>query len=427
MLCPLILSSRNLVSEAASGTWKHNSVGWWYEYPDGTYVKSAWLKDGGKWYCFDAKGYMMTGWWQIGGKYYYFGTDGAMKTGWVKVGGNWFFLGKDGVMKTGWLKDGGNWYYFGKGGAMYRSAWLKDSGKWYFFKANGAMLKESWLKDGGKTYYFGADGAMVTGWKTISGKQYYFGTDGARRTGKVTISGKQYYFDENGVLDQDRTTLLRAKVGSVVTLGAYEQDNVKENGAEKIEWIVLDKKDSSLLLLSKYALDNTPFNDTIVETAWEDCTLRKKLNGEFLQGAFTEKESKLIVTTTISRDVNEKYGTTTKKAVKDKIFLLSADEAKKYFADDDDHDGQYYGTSLARACRPTEYAKKKGVYTLKYATSQFPETYEKFDGCCYWWLRTPGKTLKYSVNVSHRGDIYYEGNQINYIDHAVRPAMWINP
>ena len=32
-------------------------------------------------------------------------------------------------------------------------------------------------------------------------------------------------------------------IGSIVTLGRYEQDGDKENGPEEIEWIVLDAKD----------------------------------------------------------------------------------------------------------------------------------------------------------------------------------------
>ena len=41
-------------------------------------------------------------------------------------------------------------------------------------------------------------------------------------------------------------------VGDIITFGHYEQDNNLDNGAEPIEWIVLDVQDGKALLLSKY-------------------------------------------------------------------------------------------------------------------------------------------------------------------------------
>ncbi|MBR0146272.1 MAG: hypothetical protein IJM25_06380 [Eubacterium sp.] len=49
-------------ADAAGGTWKSDSKGWWYSYSDGTYAKNQWLQYGGKWYHFGANGYMQTGW-----------------------------------------------------------------------------------------------------------------------------------------------------------------------------------------------------------------------------------------------------------------------------------------------------------------------------------------------------------------------------
>ena len=46
---------------AASGTWKHDSKGWWYSYSDGSYAKNQWLQSGGKRYSFGNDGYMQNG------------------------------------------------------------------------------------------------------------------------------------------------------------------------------------------------------------------------------------------------------------------------------------------------------------------------------------------------------------------------------
>jgi uncharacterized repeat protein (TIGR02543 family) len=63
--------------------------------------------------------------------------------------------------------------------------------------------------------------------------------------------------------------------------GTYEQDNNLANGAEDIEWLVLEKKDGKALLLSKYALVTKPYNEEDTDVTWESCTLRSWLNGEF--------------------------------------------------------------------------------------------------------------------------------------------------
>ena len=59
-------------SGTTEGTWKRNQVGWWYEYPNGSYPSNGWMAIKNVWYCFDASGYMRTGWIQAGdGKWYY--------------------------------------------------------------------------------------------------------------------------------------------------------------------------------------------------------------------------------------------------------------------------------------------------------------------------------------------------------------------
>ena len=131
IMLPQVMGS---TAEAASGTWKHNNVGWWYSYSNGTYAKSEWLSISGKWYYFDTRGYMVTGWKKISGKWYYFASSGAMQTGWKKISGKWYFL-KSGVMQTGWQKISGKWYFF-KDGAMVTGR-QKIGGVYYTFDRNG--------------------------------------------------------------------------------------------------------------------------------------------------------------------------------------------------------------------------------------------------------------------------------------------------
>ena len=137
-----------------SGTWKKNSVGWWYEYPNGSYPASKWAYIGGEWYYFNASGYMATGWKKLGGTWYYLESSGAMATGWVYWYGTWYYMDSSGAMATGWVKDGSTWYYMDGSGAM-KTGWINWNGSWYYLKSSGAMAANEyisgyWLDGSGK-------------------------------------------------------------------------------------------------------------------------------------------------------------------------------------------------------------------------------------------------------------------------------------
>lgn len=388
MMLPQVVGSGN-VSEAASGTWRHTSKGWWYSYSDGSYAVNDWVQYGGKWY--------------------YFGEDGYMVTGWKQIGKKWYFFGKDGAMVTGWKQEGGKWYYFDKNGAMV-TGWKMIGRKWYFF-ANGKMIT-GWKKIGGNWYFF-ANGIMVTGATKIKGKVYLFGDDGA-------------WID-----------LSQLKAGDVITLGEYEQDNNLSNGQEPIEWTVLDnKKDGTLLVVSKYILDGKKYNEEKADVTWETCTLRTWLNSTFLDTAFTEDEQAFIAKSTVKNADNPEYGTKGGNNTKDQIFLLSYDEAKKYFRDkifydrEDHPEEEIY--SDERKCAPTLYAEAQGV-DLMDIDEEWAEAYEMlFAHGSNWWLRSPGEESDYAMVTGMEGRVYEDGYEVDFVSYysklvGVRPAMIIIP
>lgn len=199
------------------------------------------------------------------------------------------------------------------------------------------------------------------------------------------------------------------KVGDTYTFGAYEQDNSTSNGKEAIEWTVLDKDGMSLLLISKQALDCQQYNTSYTDVTWESCSLRKWMNGTFLNKAFNAEEQAQIQNTTVSADKNPEYNTNPGNATTDKVFLLSINEVEKYFNSDE-----------ARKCAPTAYAKAQGAYTSdSYKTASGAAT-------CWWWLRSPGYYQNYAAYVINDGSVNYNGYYVNYDIYAVRPALWIN-
>lgn len=204
-------------------------------------------------------------------------------------------------------------------------------------------------------------------------------------------------------------TVKNASVGDTITFGAYEQDNNTSNGKEAIEWTVLDKDGMSLLLISKQALDCQQYNTSYTDVTWESCSLRKWMNGTFLNKAFNAEEQAQIQNTTVSADKNPEYNTNPGNATTDKVFLLSINEVEKYFNSDE-----------ARKCAPTAYAKAQGAYTSDiYKTASGAAT-------CWWWLRSPGSDQSHAADVDNDGSVDYYGNYVDYAYDAVRPALWIN-
>ena len=213
------------------------------------------------------------------------------------------------------------------------------------------------------------------------------------------------YKDSAKKIEEAKPLLLKsAKVGSVVWFGHYEQDNNTSNGKEEIEWIVLDKQGTKLLLISRYALDcqpYNPYNKDYQNVTWETCTLRPWLNGTFLNAAFSAAEQKKIVQTTVQNPDNSRYKTNGGNDTQDRVFLLSIDEANKYFSSDD-----------ARACAGTAYAYAQGAYKAN-------------NGNCCWWLRSAGDLLV-APFVDNDGNVHDYGISVSDDWSAVRPAFWID-
>ena len=194
------------------------------------------------------------------------------------------------------------------------------------------------------------------------------------------------------------------RVGGKVRFGHYPQTAGGKDDTP-IEWLVLevDTENRRVLVISRYALDRKPYNSGKKNVTWETCTLRKWLNGTFLDMAFTEQERKEIETTKVDNSASQGYSgwsTDGGNDTEDRIFLLSYAEAWRYFDNDSD-----------RQCRPTEYAAAQGVYVAG-------------NGNCWWWLRSPGSSQSSARAVHDRGarDMSnVEGDNI-----AVRPVLWLN-
>ncbi len=249
-----------------------------------------------------------------------------------------------------------------------------------------------------------------------------------------------------------------------MVLGTYEQDGDPANGAEPVEWIVLYKDDEKALLLSRYILDNMPFNKDYKECSWESSSLRKELNGNFINTVFTAEEQARIISSKVPTVDPEAFIKEYQEAQKaaaseasasaasasdsssassegaegsaeteeipevpsteDKVFLLSDFEVRKYLLDDQDIAGdEPWG-------KPSTYAASQGVYTLSgedYVLFKYADKYsEDTIGAGWWWLRTSGATGFKAMDVTSTGEIRANGHDVIENHDGVRPAMWVN-
>lgn len=196
------------------------------------------------------------------------------------------------------------------------------------------------------------------------------------------------------------------KVGDTVSFGEYEK--------EKIEWQVLEKNKNKALLISKKSLDVQTYNEELKDITWEKCTLRKWLNKEFIQEAFNDKESKRIQNSKIKNEDNKEFKTEGGKNTTDKVFLLSIDEAKKYFK-----------TDKKRKAGITNYGIKR-IAELEGKTEEDikAEIFSE-DNKRVYWLRSSGCSQFGAADVRSDGSVNGCGVNVSSSTVGVRPVIWV--
>lgn len=224
------------------------------------------------------------------------------------------------------------------------------------------------------------------------------------KTGEEILSELEQYGASKFLLN-----LYQAKEGNCIEFGTYRQSVEPDAKKTAIEWSVLAKEGEKLLLISKYGLDFKPYNVEMEDVTWETSSIRKWLNDEFMEDAFNMYEQELIAETKVKNPNNNKFKTKGGNDTQDKIFLLSIDEAEKYFTSDE-----------ASICVSTVYA----IVNIGYQDDGNRD--------CWWWLRSPGRIQKYAAGVFVDGGIDDDGHDVDgglggdFIDGGVRPALWIN-
>ena len=239
---------------------------------------------------------------------------------------------------------------------------------------------------------------------------FYEVPDGADEAVVIHSGGADYFYTVlNGFrrwLEGDGRYLGRVdQETETYTFGSYEQDGDSSNGKEPIEWLVLDRDGDRALLLSKYALDYQsfmPFYEPVTEPyTWESCSLRRWLNGTFLNAAFSADERQRLLTTTVITSPGSLHRENGPVTTEDRVFLLSNTEVYAYFA-----------SEAATAAEYTAYALSENPWPGNAAAP----------GAADWWLRTTDGS-------DHPDGVYADGRVGEgaraYEGEYVRPAIWI--
>ena len=116
---------------------------------------------------------------------------------------------------------------------------------------------------------------------------------------------------------------------------------------------------------------------------WETCSLRKYLNGEFLEETFTKEMRGTILDTDITVSDNDLYGTKGGNSTTDKIFLLNSIQAE-----------MKYNDILANYLRDC-------------------------------WLIDPGSKQNTAMFMSY-GKVMEYGYEVTNTNMHIRPALWIS-
>ena len=180
-----------------------------------------------------------------------------------------------------------------------------------------------------------------------------------------------------------------------------------------ISWQILDSDGEKLLLLAENILELKKYNDKFEATTWESSSIRKYLNGEFLE-RFSPEDKNKILESTVKNSGNiwidsEDNGDTT-----DKVFLLSLQEVVKYLGDG-------------------------GKFTIKDKNASFfidDNFNESRMGKCVdgspsrWYLRTVGNFPDLVATVTVDGKVSLTGDFVNresskLFKVGVRPALWL--
>ena len=161
-----------------------------------------------------------------------------------------------------------------------------------------------------------------------------YGIDNPRIEKDVVVSGEDVAKVEGKV----RNPLVKADISTwdCIAFGNYWQKDTNGDGKvdqtdekQPIKWRVLSVEGDDAFLMADEVLDSKQYNESSGDITWENCTLRKWLNEDFFNTAFSQEEQDAIVETKVINPDSpaNKNSIEGGNDTLDKVYLLSRQEA----------------------------------------------------------------------------------------------------
>lgn len=204
--------------------------------------------------------------------------------------------------------------------------------------------------------------------------------------------------EELSPVEQEIKAIAEAEITDIVEFGDF---------GEIKNWIVLAKEEARVLLLSERIIVERSLDERTwdhrhhFETSWETCELRKWLNEEYLNRAFSEEEQSYILDTEVPASGNSYLDIDGGNDTVDKIYILSREEILEYLPDPHD--------------RRTGSVKAGGT-------------------SCY-WLRTRhsqgggvARVYEFTIvgTLGEVAELQYEAGRASCLSSGVRPVLWVD-
>lgn len=201
--------------------------------------------------------------------------------------------------------------------------------------------------------------------------------------------------------EKEIKTISSSKIGDLVYFGKYK--NVP------LTWIVLEDCHGKKLIISEKVIEDRPFDLINSEyqgkANWANCTLKKWLEKEFYNEAFSEVERRQI-------------NTSVRNGIENKLFLPSCEDARKYFKRKSERKANRIVYNSKNSGKDEEYCKS---YMLN--TENGPQH--------VWIVRDSGEIYSndYVTKDGYLLLINADTGRVNgkfYSPDGVRPMMWVS-